>query len=149
MKRKSFTNGGGRKPLSFKRLRDLKAEVAELRRERNQERQKAFLCAIQRDFYHYLVGYFEEYVLVAARTEEQLQAAKQHYYSFAAKRERRYADEAREFVAALYGVRGMGAYTTLRVFEPYPTIYPTRLKYARAATQRELRELREAEQPQP
>lgn len=117
MKRRTYNGrrGGSNSLLTVKRL---KTDLAEARRERETERKKALLCSMQRDFYGSLVGYFDEYFMVAAKTEEQLKEAKQHYKSFALKKEQRYKEEAKPLIEALYNSEAKRIYAN-KLCEPY------------------------------
>lgn len=130
MRKKRFCSG------ELQSLRDIKAEFAKVRRERETERKAALLCSIQRDFYRSLVSYMEDYVITAAKTEEQIAEAKLRYKSFAQKLEAKYAEEARPFVAELYRKHGSD-YTTIRRYEPYHETEPIREAISRAAEERQ------------
>ena len=115
------------------KVRALKAALSKTARERKTEQNKAFLASIQRDFYAHLVQYLEEYVLIGARTAEQLEAAKQHYKIFLLKRETRLSIETAPFVNILFADRNTGARRTLRAFEPYPLTDEKRMRIAEEA----------------
>ena len=125
---------GGRNSLHS--LRQLRTALAEARRERETERKRALLCSIQRDFYGSLVGYFEEYFMIAAKTEEQLKEAKQHYKSFALKKEKKYAEEAKPLIEALYPNKGGGRLYAKLLCEPYYSLNYDRERLTRAAERR-------------
>ena len=118
--------------LAFKRLR---TALAKARRERTTEYKKALLCAIQRDFYGSLVGYFEEYFMIAARTEEQLREAKQHYKSFALKKERQYAEESKPLIEAVYKSKPHKLLAK-RFCKPHYGLDPDRWEITKAAKER-------------
>lgn len=90
---------------TLKVVRELRTELANARRRERKERDRAFLSCIQRDYYSSLTSYLEESVIVFAKTEEQLNEAKQNYKGYRGRIEQRYEEEAKPFLTALYGRR--------------------------------------------
>ena len=136
MKKKNLYNGGGRDSLHS--LRRLRTALAEARRERETERKKALLCSIQRDFYGSLVGYLDEYFVIAAKTEEQFRETKQHYQSFAEKRKQEYTEEAKPLIEALYTNKA-GRYYAKNFCEPYYRLSHERMRLTKATKRRTIK----------
>ena len=142
MKKRIQTNGrrkGADTLHTLRRIRKTTDNVIRaldtVRRARETEHKKALLCAMQRDFYSSLVDYFDEYVMLAAQTEEQLKEAKQNYKSFAQKKARIFFEESRPLIDAIYEGK-KGAYLAKRCAEPYHILEPERMELADEAERR-------------
>ena len=123
--------GGG----SLQTLRRLRKALAETRRGRETERKRALLCSVQRDFFGSLVGYIEEYFMIATRTEEELRQTKKNYKSFQLKKEQKYAEEAKPLIEALYRSKAKRCYAKM-CCEPYYILEPERMRLTDEAERR-------------
>lgn len=120
MKQKQFA----RKGASLKALKNMKGALKQAQQEKEEERKKALLCALQRDFYREAIVYFEEYILGVPKTMEQVMRAKQYYRDFIKRRGGEYATGARAFVLQLYPERANtpGAW---EIYAPYANLLQT------------------------
>lgn len=115
MKQKKFSKGGS---CNLRTIKNLKAEAAQLRRDRNTEKKKALLSSIQRDYFRSLVIYANESIIYPVITEEQHREAKQRYKDFEQRLLAEYAKEAKPLVLDLYK-KYLGANYTLMAEYPY------------------------------
>ena len=115
MKQKKFSKGGS---CNLRTIKNLKAEAAKLRRDRETERKKALLSSIQRDYFHSIWDYTNDYIMAVCKTEEQNRDFQQKYVSLIHRLQEEYGEEAKPIVLDLYK-KYLGAYSTLMVKYPY------------------------------
>ena len=72
-------------------FKNIKTDLAKLRKILRAEKLKALICAVQRDYHYSLVQYLEEYVLTASPST--FEGCKQRYQSFFAKEYAQYKSE--------------------------------------------------------
>lgn len=115
MKQKKILKGGS---CDLHTLKNLKAELAQLRRDRDTEKRKALLTTIQRDYFRSLSDYANDYLLSNHRTEEEDRKVKENYVSFSNRIREEYGEEAKPLVLDLYK-KYLGARYTLTMNSPY------------------------------
>ena len=105
-------------------IKKLKSEVASLRESLRLEKQKALICAVQRDSNFYFAQYMAEYVLTA--TPETFEDRKRRYSLFAEKESAKYHAEMQIL---------LNGYKSPELREPYPVRCRERQAIRQAATQ--------------